>query len=276
MLSISTATGRNWIKLGKIVPQTIVKKAPYFSLEYVNQVKDSLQKGENAALKSRRNKKYISGSNMYNSYVSEHSAAQEHVQSILDYIEKNNIEMGDLEIRTLIAECGAQLLLHNTLFAYSGHCLEHFLNGTLILNGYDFLINDLISDKEQSLSFIQKHPDLFRITYRYEGNEDVLGLLYISTKNLGSRKAEGSYYTPTSIVKKLCGKLFERNDSSDKTILDPCCGTGNFLLQLPANIHFDNIYGNDTDELSVKIARINLAVKFKIKSRKKLYAQYNR
>ena len=56
MLSISTATGRNWIKLEKIVPQTIVKKAPYFSLEYVNQVKDSLQKGENAALKSRRNK----------------------------------------------------------------------------------------------------------------------------------------------------------------------------------------------------------------------------
>ena len=180
--------------------------------------------------------------------------------------------MGDLEIRTLIAECGAQLLLHDTLFAYSGHCLEHFLNGTLILNGYDFLINDLISDKEQSLSFIQKHPDLFRITYRYEGNEDVLGLLYISTKNLGSRKAEGSYYTPTSIVKKLCGKLFEINDYSDKTLLDPCCGTGNFLLQLPANIHFDNIYGNDTDELSVKIARINLAVKFKIKSRKKLYA----
>lgn len=272
MLSISIATGRNWVRLGKLTPQTKVKKTPFFSLEYVNSVKNSIQKGSNTALKSRRNKKYISGSNIYNSYVSDYSVAQNHVQTILDYIEKNNVIIGDLEIRTLVAECGAQLLLHDTLFAYSGNCLEHYLNGTLVLNGYEFLIDDLISDKEQSLAFIKRHPDLFCITYQYEGNEDVLGLLYISTKNLGARKATGSYYTPTNVVKKLCRKLFEKNTSSNKTILDPCCGTGNFLLQLPSNIRFDNIYGNDIDELSVKIARINLAIKFSINNKKKLYA----
>ena len=272
MLSISIATGKNWIKLGKITPHTVVEKTSYFSLEYVNSIKNSLQKGDNAALKSRRNKKYISGSNIYNSYVSDYSVAQKYVQSILDYIEKNNIEIGDLEIRTLVAECGAQLLLHDTIFAYSGNCLENYLNGTLALNGYDFLIDDLISDKEHSLAFTKRYPDLFSITCQYEGNEDVLGLLYISTKNLGARKATGAYYTPTNVVKKLCEKLFEKNESSNKTILDPCCGTGNFLLQLPSSIRFDNIYGNDIDELSVKIARINLAIKFSINSKKKLYA----
>ncbi len=272
MLSISIATGRNWIKLGKLTPQTVVKKTSYFSLEYVNSIKNSLQKGDNAALKSRRNKKYISGNNIYNSYVSDFSVAQKQVQAILDYIEKNNVEIGDLEIRTLVAECGSQLLLHDTLVAFSGNCLENYLNGMLTLNGYDFLIDDLISDKEQSLAFIKRHPDLFGITYQYEGDEDVLGLLYISTKNLGTRKATGSYYTPTNVVKKLCEKLFEKNESLNKTILDPCCGTGNFLLQLPSSICFDKIYGNDIDELSVKIARINLAIKFSIKSRKKLYA----
>lgn len=184
-----------------------------------------------------------------------HSAAQEYVQAILSYLETRRIEMGKLEIATLIAECAARLLLHDTGFA--GTRLEGYLNGSLELNGYGFLVDDLIYDKEASLSFIHKFPDLFSIAYRYEANEDVLGLLYLSTENLGDRKAVGSYYTPTKVVKMLCGKLFARNETLGKRLLDPCCGTGNFLLQLPDDIGFDRIYGSDTDELSVKIARIN-------------------
>lgn len=271
MLSISVATGRNWVKLGKLVPSSMVKRTPYFTREYLNSIIDSLKKGENTALKSRRNKKYISGSNIYNSYVSDNSIAQKHVETILDYIETHNIEIGKLEISTLIAECASQLLLKDTIFAFGGTCLESYLNGSLGLNGYDFLVDDLIYDKEASLEFIHKFPDLFSINYQYEGNEDVLGLLYISTKNLGNRKSTGSYYTPTKVVKKLCSNLFARNKVSGKRLLDPCCGTGNFLLQLPDDISFDSIYGNDTDELSVKIARINLAVKHSVKDKKLLY-----
>lgn len=272
MLSISVATGRNWIKLGKLSPQDMIKKTAYFSIEYANSVKDSLNENHNRVLKSRRNKKFVSGNNIYHSYVSEHSAAQKHVQAILDKIEANNITIGDIEICTLVAECATQLLLHDTVFAFAGNCLEAYLNGSLHLNGYEFLIDDLISDKTGSLRFIHNYPELFRITYQYEGNEDVLGLLYISTKNLGSRKATGSYYTPTKVVKKLCKKLFEQNNPTGKKILDPCCGTGNFLLQLPSTIPFQNIYGNDADELSVKITRINLAIKFSLKNQKELLA----
>lgn len=90
---------------------------------------------------------------------------------------------------------------------------------------------------------------LFDFDYVYEPAEDILGLIYISCKNIGSRKATGSYYTPTKIVKKLIEKL---DIASDSRILDPCCGTGNFLLQLPAHVHFDQIYGKDTDTISVK------------------------
>lgn len=271
MLSISVATGRNWVKLGKLTPQDMIKKTAYFSIEYANSVKYSLKENQNKALKSRRNKKYVSGTNIYNSYVSEHSVAQMHVQRILDYIEANNITICDIEICTLLAECAIQLLLHDTIFVFAGNCLEAYINGSLNLNGYEFLIEDLISDKTGSLRFIHNYPELFRIVYQYEGNEDVLGLLYISTKNLGSRKATGSYYTPTKVVQKLCSKLFEQNNPNGKKILDPCCGTGNFLLQLPSTIPFQNIYGNDTDELSVKITRINLAIKFSVKNQKELY-----
>lgn len=272
MLSISVATGRNWIKLGKLTPQDMVKRTPYFSIEYANSVKASLKESNNKALKSRRNKKYVSGTNIYNSYVSEGSMAQKHVQTILDYIEANHVTIGDVEICTLLAECAAQLLLYDTIFAFAGNCLEAYLNGSLNMNGYEFLIDDLISDKEDSLQFIHNFPELFSITYQYEKNEDVLGLLYISTKNLGTRKATGSYYTPTKVVKKLCDKLFEKNNPAEKKILDPCCGTGNFLLQLPDTIPFGNIYGNDTDGLSVKITRINLAIKFSVKDQEMLHS----
>lgn len=85
--------------------------------------------------------------------------------------------------------------------------------------------------------------------YIYEENEDILGLIYISCKNIGNRKATGSYYTSTKVVRKLISKLdFQENQK----ILDPCCGTGNFLLQLPEHISFDKVYGNDIDTASVK------------------------
>lgn len=70
-LSISTATGRNWIKLGKITPEYTEKKTPYFSKKYMKSLHAELQSGKNKALKSRRNKKFVSGNSLYNSYVSE-------------------------------------------------------------------------------------------------------------------------------------------------------------------------------------------------------------
>ena len=71
-LSISTATGRNWIKLGKITPEYTENKTSYFSKKYVANLKKELQSGKNKALKSRRNKKFVSGNSLYNSYVSKH------------------------------------------------------------------------------------------------------------------------------------------------------------------------------------------------------------
>ena len=91
--------------------------------------------------------------------------------------------------------------------------------------------------------------------------EDVLGLLYISCSNMRNRKAAGSYYTPTKIVRKAVDQLFRFNDEKGK-LLDPCCGTGNFLLQLPDNIPMEQIYGSDINPVSVMIARINMALRF--------------
>lgn len=260
-LSISTATGRNWIKLGKLLPEYTKKKTPYFSIEYVAKLRRELQSGRNKALKSRRNKKFVSGNALYNSYVSDQCQNIPILQKLLTFISVNKIELNTSTIQFLIADCALHLFSDKLKLNLPKNksLLLQFLNHELFIEGYNDLITALIDNTTEAIKFCQKYPLLFNFQYIYEVNEDILGLLYISCKNIGNRKATGSYYTSTKVVKNLIEKLdFKHNDR----ILDPCCGTGNFLLQLPDNVPFTSIYGNDIDAVSVKITRLNMALKF--------------
>ena len=262
-LSISTATGRNWIKLGKLTPKFTEKRTPYFSKEYVKTLLAELQSGKNKALKSRRNKKFISGNSLYNSYVSEQCQNIPALQNLLALISDNEIDLDVPTIQLFVADCALHLFLSqkSSQINERKNLLLEFLLNDLSIGEYDLLISDLIEDTKSAIRFCQEHPLLFSMKYIYETNEDILGLVYISCKNIGNRKATGSYYTPTKVVKELISRL---NFHKSQKILDPCCGTGNFLIQLPENIPFDSVYGNDIDTVSVKIARLNMALKYNV------------
>lgn len=262
-LSISSATGRNWIKLGKLTPAYTEKKTSYFSKNYVSTLHGKLLSGENKALKSRRNKKFVSGNALYNSYVSENCQNLPAVQKLLSFISDYDISLDISAIKLLVADCALHLFAGRQGLqpAENKNLLLQFLYGSFSIGEYNELLLDLIDDAEYAISFCEKYPLFFHMEYTYESNEDILGLIYISCKNIGNRKAAGSYYTPTKIVKKLIHKLDFR--ASDK-ILDPCCGTGNFLIQLPEQITFDSIFGNDIDITSVKITRLNMALKYRM------------
>jgi len=61
LLSISTATGRNWMKAGRLVPVSTVSQKPLFEESTLLALKKALADGSISGLKSRRNKTYISG-----------------------------------------------------------------------------------------------------------------------------------------------------------------------------------------------------------------------
>lgn len=267
-LSISIATGRNWVRLGKIVPTMKKRRTSYFSQEYVSRIKSEIQSGKNPALKSRRNKKFVSGHNIYNSYVSDSSVNVAVVQAVIDTLKSNAIEVTEDIMLGLLTDCAMQLITTRTVSLDEKGTVFDFLSGKYRENPYVFLVENLVVEKDRIKDVIEEYPELFRYTYQYEDGEDILGLLYISLKNLGSRKATGSYYTPTVLVNKLCSKLFSMNECKNRTVLDPCCGTGNFILQLPQGIDYRDVYGNDMDAVSVKIARINYALKYCISDRK--------
>lgn len=273
-LSISIATGRNWLRLKKLIPTKTINSKPYFSHSYVNQFKTEIASGKNTALKSRRNKRFVSGNGIYHSYISPTSPNNTAVRTVLDILMQHNTILTEQQISLVVAECALQLICQKEQIASDTPCnlLHKYFSTQLDIGIYHTLIDDFVTASKEALSFMEKLKSLFAVSYTYESQEDILGLLYISLKNIGSRKATGSYYTPTQTVQQLIANLTQdHTDVNGKTILDPCCGTGNFLLQLPDTFDISQIYGNDIDKTSVMITRLNLALKFHIQNMELLY-----
>lgn len=91
-----------------------------------------------------------------------------------------------------------------------------------------------------------------------ENEWDLLGLLYQSMLPEGRKNANGTYYTPENIAKSMTEAF---DFSHGETFLDPCCGSGSFLLALPCPDP-ERIYGFEKDPVAVFIAKINLLLKY--------------
>lgn len=182
--------------------------------------------------------------------------------------------MSYVELQALLAECALQLIVQRERITMpvGTNLLVKYLQEEIPLNGYGFLIEDLLTNKMEVLSYAEQNPKLFSKEYTYKESEDILGALYLSCRKMSNRKATGSYYTPSVIAKKIITNLFGKHNAGIGTVFDPCCGTGTFLLLLPEEIGMDRIYGNDIDPIGVCITRINLALKFGITDRDILYS----
>ncbi len=269
-LGVSLATGKNWVKLGKLTPSKLINNTIYFDNSYISSFKAELESGDNASLKSRRNKKYVSGSGLYSSYVSSTCKGLVSVSETLNILYENKIAIDNDVICLVVADAALKMLSYEPN-DFSSRLAGFLSNGCS--SSYAELISDLITDRTWALRFIEKYPSLFAVKYTYEPGEDVLGLLYISCQNISKRKSAGSYYTPSEVADKLISNLNPDNGQHAR-ILDPCCGTGNFLLRLPLGISLKNIFGNDTDEMCVKVARINMALKYRPEKIEILYENF--
>ena len=224
LLSISTATGRNWMKSERLFPVSFDSKAkPLFNEDNLHTLKEALANGSIPGLKSRRNKTYISA---------------------------NIPASDDSSLRCRLRYCAEQLILSAN---YNDISL------------FQLFLNDLAEENCFCEWKTKNSEYCAETTYTYSAGEDTLGLFYQSLCTMGDRKASGSYYTSSSLAKRLVAQhlpVFQPN----QTVFDPSCGTGIFLLQLPKNIPLKNIYGNDINPLSAALTRINLALKHHITS----------
>ena len=88
--------------------------------------------------------------------------------------------------------------------------------------------------------------------------DDWIGFIYQSLTAEGHRILKGLYYTKPVIVNEMLSDIRILNG---ERLLDPCCGSGIFLLKVQ-HAQMEQLYGIDNDPLAVMIAKANLMVKY--------------
>ncbi len=82
---------------------------------------------------------------------------------------------------------------------------------------------------------------------------DDVSVKYESSLSDSYKNKEGIYYTPQYIVEDMLKSI---DITEDKLFLDPCCGSGNFIIEaIKKGIAPQNVYGFDVDENAVLIAK---------------------
>ncbi|MCQ2320034.1 MAG: N-6 DNA methylase [Bacteroidales bacterium] len=117
---------------------------------------------------------------------------------------------------------------------------------------------------ENKNRFLEEYSDCQRIDVNIprqilkNRQDDWIGFVYQSLTAEGQRILTGLYYTNPMIVSKMLSNLYLDHKS---IFLDPCCGSGIFLMMLE-NAKPEQLFGFDNDPIAIMIAKANLMSKF--------------
>lgn len=87
-----------------------------------------------------------------------------------------------------------------------------------------------------------------------------MGEAYADSLSEAHRNREGIFYTPPAIAADMLKGIIVGSDTS---FLDPCCGSGTFLVEaLKKGVKPENVFGFDPDANAVEIARTRIRREF--------------
>lgn len=120
--------------------------------------------------------------------------------------------------------------------------------------------NKLHVDETDLISISEKIKAKIDLVYKGDTSitKDDLSSYYEESLGDSHKNHEGIFYTPENIILKMFEHL-PRDLMGSIKFCDPCCGTGNFLIAaLKIGVKPENIYGFDTDENAVNIAKTRI------------------
>lgn len=247
-LGVSPLTVRNWIRHGYIEPVQL--RPIFFNASDIENLKQKIISGELKRLKKRANK---SGSE--HSFIPEEYLEKKEyfklLQEISSYIRESNLDLNESLFFLALNLLSKEGLLESPRISDS---LQHLQSKNRQLS---IELNNWL-ETLTCKSVENRH--LFLLDTEIPLQKDFLGLIYQSVMMEGAKAKSGSYYTPIEIIKNIVSDY----SAADAKILDPCCGTGQFLLCFSEKIKDPTqLFGYDIDEISVRIARINLLIQYK-------------
>jgi len=248
-LGISTATVRNWVKCGYLQAHTTDKR--YFHIEEIENVKANIKNGDLNKLNGRANKSKAERTFIPDEYLQD-GVSVDDITKIINFVSGNNIDIS------------LSLLLLSLNSLQKEKILPSITIQDLISKNFVFANKQIGEEVKAWLSEIKsgdiKSEYAFLLNCTIPKQRDTLGFLYQSLLLEGKKSQNGSYYTPEVIVNEIIKDYTKKNSK----ILDPCCGTGQFLLAFADVIENPkNIYGVDVDDIAVRIARLNILIKYK-------------
>ena len=251
ILSISQATVKNWVKLGKLES---LSNGSVFRKNSIDKLIQDIKEMKTDKLQKRRNKKGVTGRQLYKNYIN----SQENIKVVEEILSKlNSVTEDELKV----------ILLYFSLQIYNQCCdrnekFDKYVNSEFAndnLETFDSLLLELINGVDfEKVDFLRLET-IFNCKLKYKKFEDTLGFLYLSLRDLSNRKQEGAYYTPADVVDNLIERVSDVVDFENASICDPCCGTGNFIIGLlKRGVSINNLFGQDIDKISIFITRINV------------------
>jgi predicted site-specific integrase-resolvase/SAM-dependent methyltransferase len=273
ILSISEATGRNWVRLGKLKPIAGYAALTFYKSDVIK-LSASIQNSNTSVLKSRRNKKKISGISVYKDYI----GSSENAGVIEEIVNNGGLVIDETQLRIILCNFALQLLFQKEGRQFhSNNLVEAYITGEISAGRFSPLFDDLLGEIADGWIADPISPvyEVLNKRVNYIKGEDTLGFAYLSLRSIGHRKATGAYFTPVQTVKALADTLADCIDMQEKTIFDPCCGTGNFLIYISSfTAKPEQLFGQDIDEISVQLARLNIVLNCSVKDIALLYKNF--
>ncbi len=249
-LGISKASIKNWERHNYLTPVT----KNFYSKNEVFLLKKRIKNGEILRLNKRANKKNTSKRFIPDEYIHQQKSLDQ-INQVCDFIKKKDINLSLalylLAINIFIKSKDINVGNFNITLFFEKECFKR--NSV-----YKHFKSWFLEIKKDSYNFTDEIIN-YLLYFNLPEENDILGAIYQSLIYEGKKSNLGSYYTP----KKIVDNLVSRNIKHNFKVLDPCCGTGQFLLVFSDFIkNPENIFGYDIDKIAIYIARSNLLLKF--------------
>lgn len=255
LLGVSVATLRNWVKANHIKPAINGTRKPLFKNEDILILKGKLAEGTFDRLKNRANKRNSKSTFIPVEYL-HNKDNYEKIERIIALVNSYKIPIQTAMLLLSLTLLKKSNLILNDLAITKDITSLRFKNKNIEKVIFEWLAEYPISD-------LSDYKEILTIYLPEE--KDLLGIVYQSLIEEGNKAQGGSYYTPAKVI-DLIIKEHNTTFTSNSTVLDPCCGTGQFLLSFAEIIKEpSSLWGYDIDKIAVHIARVNLLLAYPTK-----------
>jgi|GEM_PF-2224632 len=214
-LSVSTATIRNWVNLGRLSAADVPGRKLLFNKKDVENLVADIVSGKSDKLTKRRNKKAVKGIDLYTDYIRDKNGKNILIGAYL--AKKEPSTYTESNIRILTAHFALELYLQSAnrpLQSLSSYLSKYD-------DDFSTLLHELIGTLEINEENLLNLP-----IPEFTPFQDFLGFIYISINKTADRKVTGSYFTPIDVVDHLMNNLSEYMDAN-KSLIEKILISGN-------------------------------------------------